>query len=490
MSYFIISLDSGTTSARAVLFDEAGEAVAIEQKEVEQIFPESGWVEHDPMEILEAQTEVLDALLALSVSSTKPVIALGITNQRETAVVWDRETGKPVYNAIVWQDKRTAEVCAELKSGGLGAYCKKATGLVLDPYFSGTKIQWILDKVEGARDRAERGELCFGTVDSWLLWNLTGGEIHATDVSNASRTLLYNIVDMCWDKHMLSVLNIPRAILPEVRESASVFGLHKGIPIAAIMGDQQSALFGGTCFTPGTAKNTYGTGCFMLMNTGSKISDTPSGLLNTVAWQIGGETTYALEGSVFVAGAALQWLRDGLGIIEKTSDSEEIARREAELHEDSSVIVVPAFAGLGTPYWDMNAKGSIMGLTRDTGAGAITRATLESLAYSSMDVLKAMQEDSGISLFTLQVDGGASANNYLMQFQADLLGVGIERPACVERTAAGVAYMAALTMGEKTLPELKTMRSIDSTFTPSKPVEWRETKSKLWEDAVNRVRTE
>ncbi len=486
MSYFIISLDSGTTSARAVLFNEHGDVVSLEQKEFTQIYPKSGWVEHDPLEILEAQTEVLNNLL---LNNQVPILAIGLTNQRETTIVWDRETGKPVYNAIVWQDKRTSEACVKLKESGLSNYCKKATGLVLDPYFSGTKIAWILDNVEGTRARAELGELCFGTVDTWLLWNLTDGAVHATDPSNASRTLLYNINTMDWDDRMLEALNIPRSILPEVKESSSIFGTHNDIPIAAIMGDQQSALFGQTCFTPGTAKNTYGTGCFMLMNTGSAIPETPSGLLNTVAWQIGGETTYALEGSVFVAGAAMQWLRDELNLISSTPESETIATSEAESNPDSQVIVVPAFAGLGTPYWDMDARGAVLGLTRDSGSSSIVRATLESLAYQSMDVLKAMQEDSGISLFTLQVDGGASANNYLMQFQADLLGVSIERPKSVESTATGVALMASVTMGEKVLAELKCTKEVDRVFSPEKSVGWREERTALWEDAIKRVRT-
>ena len=486
MSYFIISLDSGTTSTRAVLFNESGSVEAIEQREFSQIYPKPGWVEHDPLEILESQTQVLDSLLS---NSTNPILALGITNQRETTVVWDRKTGEPVYNAIVWQDKRTSEFCEELKASGLGAYCKKVTGLILDPYFSGTKVAWILDNIEGARDRAERGELCFGTIDTWLLWNLTGGEVHATDPSNASRTLLYNISTMSWDDRMLDVLSIPKEILPEVKASASVFGMYKGIPIAAIMGDQQSALFGQTCFKPGTAKNTYGTGCFMLMNTGSALPESPSGLLNTIAWQIGGEVVYALEGSVFVAGAAMQWLRDGLKIIDKSSDSEEIAYKHAEEQPDSQVMVVPSFAGLGTPYWDMNARGAVWGLTRDTDSNALIRATLESLAYQSMDVLKAMQDDSGISLFTLNVDGGASANNYLMQFQSDLLGVNIERPKSVESTAAGVALMASITIGKKTLAEVKCTREIDQVFLPEKSVEWRERKAEVWADVISRVRT-
>ena len=486
MSYFIISLDSGTTSARAVLFNEAGEVVELEQKEFTQIYPKPGWVEHDPLEILEAQTEVLTDL---QLKHDLPILAMGITNQRETTIVWDKKTGEPVYNAIVWQDKRTSETCVKLKESGLSQYCKKATGLVLDPYFSGTKIAWILDNVEGARARAESGELCFGTVDTWLLWNLTDGTVHATDPSNASRTLLYNIETMDWDDRMLNALKVPRAILPDVKESASVFGTHDGIPIAAIMGDQQSALFGQTCFTPGTAKNTYGTGCFMLMNTGSAIPETPSGLLNTVAWQIGGVTTYALEGSVFVAGAAMQWLRDGLKFISSSPESEAIASSHADSSPDSQVIVVPAFAGLGTPYWDMDARGAVLGLTRDSDSNALIRATLESLAYQSMDVLKAMQEDSGISLFTLQVDGGASVNNYLMQFQADLLGVSIERPKSVESTALGVALMASVTMGEKVLAELKCTVEADRIFSPEKSVEWRSQKTALWEDAIKRVRT-
>jgi glycerol kinase len=489
MSQYIISLDSGTTSSRAILFNEEGEPVVIEQKEFTQIFPEPGWVEHDPLEILSSSTEVLSALLASPEAQKGQVLAMGITNQRETTVVWDRATGEPIYNAIVWQDKRTSEACQELRASGLSEYCKQATGLVLDPYFSGTKIAWILDNVDGAREKAERGELCFGTVDSWLLWHLTGGEVHATDVSNASRTLLFNIRTLEWDQHMLSALNVPEAMLPEVKESASVFGTYEGIPIAAIMGDQQSALFGQTCFTPGTAKNTYGTGCFMLMNTGETITETSTGLLNTIAWQIGGKVTYALEGSVFVAGAAMQWLRDGLEILDDTSLSSEISARHAADHPESTTIVVPAFSGLGTPYWDMDARGAIYGLTHDSGRAALIRATLESLAFQSMDVLQAMQEDSGISLFALQVDGGASANDYLMQFQADLLGVRIERPSHVECTAAGVAFMAYLTMGEKSLPELKCLRTVDTTFSPAKPLEWRAAKAAVWAEAIKRTRT-
>jgi glycerol kinase len=490
----IISLDSGTTSARAVLFNEDGECLAIVQKEFTQFFPDPGWVEHDPVELFEVQMEVLEELLTKEEARSGEIVGMGITNQRETVVVWDKATGEPVYNAIVWQDKRTVEACQELRASGLSDYCKQVTGLVIDPYFSGTKVAWVLDNVDGARERAERGELCFGTVDSWLLWNLTGGKVHATDVSNASRTLMFNIRTLKWDEGMLRALNVPAALLPEVKESGSVFGEYVSrelgsVPIAAIMGDQQSALFGQACFTPGTAKNTYGTGCFMLMNTGSAIPDSPSGLLNTIAWQVGGKVVYALEGSVFVAGAAMQWLRDGLEILEDVGESSAIAARHAKSHGDSSVVVVPAFSGLGTPYWDMNARGAVFGLTHDSSREALIRATLESLAFQSMDVLQSMQEDSGISLFTLQVDGGASANEYLMQFQSDLLGVSIERPVVVQSTAAGVAFMAAHVLGLKSIPEIKCMREVGKVFTPEKNVEWRESRAVVWSDAVARVRT-
>jgi glycerol kinase len=492
MSDFIISIDQGTSSTRAVLFNSKGKVFEIAQTEITQIYPQPGHVEHDPIEILNSTYEVLEEILEHDSLKGSKVLAMGITNQRETVVVWDKSTGKPIYNAIVWQDKRTSDICDDLRASGLAEYTKQSTGLMLDPYFSGTKVAWILDHVEGARDRAERGELCFGTIDCWLLFNFTGGSVHATDVSNASRTLLFNIKSMDWDSKMLNFLRVPKEILPDVRPSASIFGhyesgSHGSIPIAAILGDQQSALFGQCCFTPGTAKNTYGTGCFMLMNTGSEIPDTPSGLLNTVAWQIDGVTTYALEGSVFIAGAALQWLRDGLEILEDVAQSSSIAQADSEKNPYSSLVVVPAFAGLGTPYWDMHARGAIFGLTRDTDRNSIIRATLESLAFSTQDVLNAMQEDSGISLFKLQVDGGASANDYLMQFQANLLGVSVERPALLESTAAGVAFMAALSMGAVTQGELLEIKKSDRTFDPQKSVGWRKERSEVWSNAVGRT---
>lgn len=492
MSDFIISLDQGTTSSRAILFSVEGTLLAKAQTEITQIFPKQGWVEHDPIEILNTTYDVLQEIFEHELLSNGRVVGIGITNQRETTVVWDRKTGLPLYNAIVWQDKRTSQACDELKNSGLEEYVKSVTGLFIDPYFSGTKVAWILDHVDGARERAVRGELCFGTIDSWLLYNLTGKEVHATDFSNASRTMLFNINSLKWDEKMLKVLNVPIQILPKVFPSSGVFGHYESnshglIPISAIMGDQQSALFGQGCLTPGSAKNTYGTGCFMLMNTGKEIPSTPSGLLNTIAWQIDGVTTYALEGSVFIAGAALQWLRDGIGIIEDITLSSDIAKQESSLSPDSTLIVVPAFAGLGTPYWDMHARGAIFGLTRDSGRPALIRATLESLAYQSYDVLSAMQEDSGISLFKLQVDGGASANDYLMQFQADLLGVSIERPSNLESTAAGVAYMASLTLGRLTLQDISKLRKVENVFESEKSLDWREDRVKKWKDAIGRT---
>lgn len=492
MSDFIVSIDQGTSSTRAVLLDSKGKVFAMAQTEFTQIYPQPGYVEHDPMEILDSMYQVLGEILKHESLLGSEVLAMGITNQRETVVVWDKSTGKPIYNAIVWQDKRTADICDELRASGLAEYTKQTTGLVLDPYFSGTKVAWILDHVAGARTRAESGELCFGTIDSWLLYHLTDGKVHATDVSNASRTLMFNIKSMEWDSKMLHFLRVPREILPEVRPSASMFGhyasaSHGSIPIAAILGDQQSALFGQCCFTPGTAKNTYGTGCFMLMNTGTQIPDTPSGLLNTVAWHIDGVTTYALEGSVFVAGAALQWLRDGLDILEDVARSSSIAQADSELNPHSSVVVVPAFAGLGTPYWDTHARGAIFGLTQDTDRKAIIRATLESLAFSTQDVLNAMQEDSGISLMKLQVDGGAAANDYLMQFQANLLGVSVVRPALIESTAAGVAFMAAISMGVVTQADLLETKSVDRVFDAQQSLEWRKERSEVWSNALGRT---
>ena len=415
------------------------------------------------------------------------VLAMGITNQRETTVIWDRKTGEPVYNALVWQDKRTASICEDLRKQGLADYCKENTGLVIDSYFSGTKIKWILDAVEGAREKADNGDLCFGTIDTWLLWNLTKGSSHATDYSNASRTLIYNIKELQWDEKMLEALQIPKSILPEVKDSASYFGVYESadgaIPITAIIGDQQSALFGQACFEKGMAKNTYGTGCFLLMNTGYEIQESPSGLLNTIAWGVDGKITYALEGSVFVAGAAIQWLRDGLQLIDDAKETQGIS----EETEDKDVYVVPAFAGLGTPYWDMYSRGAIFGLTRDTGKDHIVKATLESLAYQSKDVLDAMQKDSGISLKKLQVDGGACANNYLMQFQADILDVEIERPNLIESTAIGAAYLAAYAIGLWSMEEIKEKRKVDKVFSSVKEDTWRKARSNRWDEAVKRT---
>jgi len=487
MSKFIIALDQGTTSSRAVLFDDKGTCLAIKQKEFPQLFPQQAWVEHDPKEIWESQEAVLKEVLELPEVKLGEVLAMGITNQRETTVIWDRITGEPIYNALVWQDKRTAPICEELRKQGLVDYCKENTGLIIDSYFSATKIKWILDHVEGAREKAERGDLCFGTIDTWLLWKLTNGKSHATDYSNASRTMIYNIKDLQWDEKMLTALEIPKAILPEVKDSASDFGIYESsngsIPITAMIGDQQSALFGQACFEKGMAKNTYGTGCFLLMNTGAEIQDSPSGLLNTIAWGLDGKITYALEGSVFVAGAAIQWLRDGLQLITDAKDTQAIA----ETTIDKDVYVVPAFAGLGTPYWDMYSRGAIFGLTRDTGKDHIVKATLESLAYQSKDVLDAMQKDSGIQLKKLQVDGGACANNYLMQFQADVLGVAIERPEMIESTAIGAAYLAAFAIGLWSMEEIHEKRKIDKVFSTVKDATWRAAKSKRWDEAVKRT---
>lgn len=487
MSKFIIALDQGTTSSRAVLFDDKGNCLAIKQKEFSQIFPQQAWVEHCPKEIWNSQEQVLKEILSLPEVQEGEVLAMGITNQRETTVIWNRKTGEPIYNALVWQDKRTANTCEDLRSNGLSGYCKENTGLVIDSYFSGTKIKWILDHVEGARAKAENGDLCFGTIDSWLLWNLTNGVVHASDYSNASRTLIYNIKTLNWDDKMLTALQIPKGILPKVQPSSSHFGEYKyhdiAIPITAMIGDQQAALFGQACFEKGMVKNTYGTGCFLLMNTGDEIKESPSGLLNTIAWGIDGKVTYALEGSVFVAGAAIQWLRDGLQIIDDAQETNRIA----ENTEDKDVFVVPAFAGLGTPYWDMYSRGAIFGLTRDTGKDHIIKATLESLAYQSKDVLDAMQKDSGIQLKKLQVDGGACANEYLMQFQSDLLNVEIERPELVESTAVGAAYMAAYTICLWSKEEILAKRKVNKLYSPVRASDWRLTKSKRWNEAVKRT---
>ncbi len=450
MSQYILALDQGTTSSRAIVFDHTGAIVATAQKEFTQLFPQPGWVEHDPMEIWSTQLGVAAEAISKAGLVTADIAAIGITNQRETTVVWNRATGKPVYHAIVWQDRRTAAYCDELKAAGWEPMVKQNTGLVIDAYFSGTKIKWILDHVPGAREKAENGELCFGTIDSWLLWNLTNGNVHATDISNASRTMLCNIHTGEWDTQLLQMLNIPPGILPQIRSSSEVFGYTSGnfsnakIPVAGIAGDQQSALFGQLCTRPGMVKNTYGTGCFMLMNTGDKPVLSNNNLLTTVAWKINDVTQYALEGSVFIAGAVTQWLRDGLGIIRTAAEIETLA---AKVEDNGGVYLVPAFVGLGAPYWEQNARGTITGLTRGATAAHIARAALESIAYQTMDVLKAMEQDAGIAITELRVDGGATANNLLMQFQSDILQTKVLRPVISETTALGAAYLAGLAVG-------------------------------------------
>lgn len=488
---YVLALDQGTTSSRAILFDQSSKIVGIAQKEFTQIYPKPGWVEHDPMEIWGTQSGV--ALEVLETTGIRPqeIVAIGITNQRETTIVWDKNTGKPVYNAIVWQDRRTAGICDELKERGLESYIRETTGLVVDAYFSGTKVKWILDHVKGAREKAEKGELLFGTVDSWLIWNLTGGNVHVTDYSNASRTLLYNIKDLKWDEKLLRELDIPTSMLPEVKPSSEIYGVTDPrtfwgaeIPIAGVAGDQQAALFGQACFEPGTAKNTYGTGCFMLMNTGEKAVASKSGLLTTIAWGLDGKVEYALEGSIFIAGAAVQWLRDGLKFIDSASDSEYYA---SKVKDTDGVYVVPAFAGLGAPYWDMYARGAIFGLTRGTKKEHIVRATLDSLAYQTKDVLGAMEADSGIQLQALRVDGGAVANNLLMQFQADILGVKVERPKLTETTAMGAAYLAGLATNFWNKEEIANNSNLDTIFEPQMNEEERTTLYKGWKKAVTRT---
>ncbi len=484
---YIISLDQGTTSSRAVLFDEKGSIVNISQKEFTQIFPKSGWVEHDPNEILSSQLDVLKQLITENKIAATDIVAIGITNQRETTIIWDKDTGEPIYNAIVWQDKRTANICEALKSEGLESYVKTTTGLVIDSYFSGTKIKWVLDNVDGARAKAEKGDLLFGTVDTWLVWNLTNRKNHVTDYSNASRTMVYNIKSLQWDEKMLNALDIPASLLPEVKPSAYHFGDYEldgvKIPIAGIAGDQQAALFGQACFEVGEAKNTYGTGCFMLMNTGEELQYSKNGLLTTIAWGIDDKVYYALEGSVFIAGAAVQWLRDGLEIIASAAESEKFA---AAVEGDNPVYVVPAFAGLGAPYWDMYARGAVFGLTRDTGKNHLIKATLESLAYQTKDIITAMQEDSGVTLSELKVDGAACANNLLMQFQADILGQNVERPQVIESTAMGAAFLAGITVGLWKKEDIINNRKIDKEFKSSFGDSRRAKLYAGWQKAVKR----
>jgi glycerol kinase len=487
-SGYILAIDQGTTSSRTVLFDGYGKISGMVQQEFRQYFPQPGWVEHDPQEILKTQLYTLRTVLQDNGINPREVKAIGVTNQRETAVVWDRSTGQPVHPAIVWQDKRTAPTCEALKQQGMEDYVRENTGLVIDSYFSATKVKWILDNVEGARTKAEKGELAFGTIDTWLIWNMTGGKVHATDYSNASRTMLYNIIKLEWDETMLRELDIPRSLLPEVKPSAADFGTFEingvHIPIRGVAGDQQAALFGQACFEPGMAKNTYGTGCFMLMNTGTKIQQSQNGLITTIAWGLDDKVEYALEGSVFIAGAAVQWLRDSLHLIDQSKDSEYFA---AKALGSNDVYVVPAFAGLGAPYWDMYARGAIFGLTRDTGKDHLIKATLESLAYQTRDILQAMQDDSGITLATLKVDGGACANNILMQFQSDILGAQVERPKVVESTALGAAYLAGIQVGLWKKEDIGRNRAVEKCFVPSMDANQREKLYRGWKKAVERT---
>jgi len=489
---YIVALDQGTTSSRAVVLDKAANIVSVSQKEFTQIYPQAGWVEHDPMEIWATQSSTLVEAIAKAGITSDQVAGIGITNQRETTIVWDRNTGKPIYNAIVWQCRRTADICEQLKARNLEDYVRENTGLVLDPYFSGTKVKWILDNVEGAREKAEKGELAFGTVDTWLIWNMTQGRVHVTDYTNASRTMLFNIKDLCWDEKMLQELNIPASMLPEVRSSSEVYGQTniggKGgtrIPIAGIAGDQQAALFGQMCVNAGEAKNTYGTGCFLLMNTGKEQVTSQNGLLTTLACGPTGEVAYALEGAVFMGGASIQWLRDEMGLVDDAKDSEYFATK---VDSSNGVYVVPAFTGLGAPYWNAHARGTILGLTRGSNSNHVIRATLESIAYQTRDVLDAMTADSGIKLAALNVDGGAVANNFLMQFQSDLLATDVVRPKVTEVTALGSAYLAGLAVGFwNSIDDVKNVAEIDRTFTADGDEEKRERRYSGWKRAVKAV---
>ncbi|MGL4484903.1 MAG: glycerol kinase GlpK [Anaerovoracaceae bacterium] len=523
MQKYILALDQGTTSSRCIIYNKKGESVSSAQKEFTQIYPKEAWVEHDPIEILNSQLEVAKLALEKAELRAENIAAIGITNQRETVVVWDKNTGKPVHNAIVWQCRRTADYCKELRNKGFSEIFRNKTGLVIDAYFSGTKLKWIFDNVRGTREKAEKGELLFGTIDTWLIWNLTEGKLHITDYSNASRTLMFNIRTLKWDDEILELFNIPKTMLPEVKESSEIYGyvnsdiLFKNliknetskknsinnifnnntnekdfdcynysnktlIPISGIAGDQQAALFGQTCFNKGESKNTYGTGCFLLMNTGSEPVSSKNGLLTTIAWKINGKVTYAIEGSVFVAGAAVQWLRDEMEILKNAKDSEEMALM---VEDTQGVVVVPAFVGMGAPHWNPYAKGAIFGLTRGANKCHLTRATLESLALQSMDLLSAMIEDTGIEIENLNVDGGASANDFLMQFQADILDKTVERPKCVETTSLGAAYLAGLAVGYwKDLEEIENSHQVDKFFNSKMSDFERKDKIKDWEKAV------
>lgn len=486
---YILALDQGTTSSRAILFDEKGSILHSAQQEFQQHFPQSGWVEHNAEEIWSSILSCIATALSTKNIDSNQIAGIGITNQRETTVVWDKTTGKPIYNAIVWQSRQTNAICEELKANGYNDLFRDKTGLLIDAYFSGTKVKWILDNVEGAREKAEAGDLLFGTIDTWLIWKLTGGKVHVTDYSNASRTLMYNIYDLKWDEELLNILGVPASMLPEVRPSSEVYGYTEealffgsAVPIAGAAGDQQAALFGQACFEEGMVKNTYGTGCFMLMNTGEKAVKSENGLLTTLAWGLDGKVTYALEGSIFVAGSAIQWLRDGLRMFRSAADSEQYAER---VESTDGVYVVPAFVGLGTPYWDSDVRGAVFGLTRGTSKEHFVRATLESLAYQTKDVLSAMEADANIPLTKLRVDGGAVANNFLMQFQADLLNVPVDRPVINETTALGAAYLAGIAVGFwKSTDEISEYWNLERQFTPYMDESLREEIYAGWKKAV------
>ena len=493
MKKYILALDQGTSSSRAIVFDENGQTKAVAQKEFTQIFPKPGWVEHNPMEIWSSQASVIaEAITSIDINGLD-IAAIGITNQRETTIVWDAETGEPVYNAIVWQDRRTSEYCDMLKERGLTDTIRNKTGLIIDAYFSATKIRWILENVPYAREKADQGKLRFGTVDTWLIWMLTRGEVHVTDVSNASRTMIYNIHDLCWDKELLDLFGIPESMMPQVKSSSEVYGYTKTtlfaheVPIAGIAGDQQAALFGQMCTEPGAVKNTYGTGCFLLMNSGEKPITSSNNLLTTIAWKIGDKVTYALEGSIFVAGSVVQWLRDGLGIISSSSEVEALA---ASVPDNGGVYFVPALTGLGAPYWDQYAKGSLYGISRGTTAAHIARAALEGIAFQTMDIVNAMQKDAGVELAELKVDGGASRNNLLMQFQADILGTSVIRPQVTETTALGAAYLAGLAVGYwESIDHIKSQWAVDRAFAPTAPSDEVAALKSGWANAIGRTLT-
>ena len=493
MKKYLMALDQGTTSSRCIIFDKQGNIVSMAQREFEQYFPQSGWVEHDADEIWASQASVMAEVMAKSSITASELAAIGITNQRETTIVWEKDTGKPVYHAIVWQCRRTADYVETLKAEGFDKVIREKTGLIVDPYFSATKIKWILENVDGAKERAKRGELLFGTVDTWLLYKLTKGRVHATDVTNASRTMLYNIHELCWDKELLEKFDIPECMLPEVKDSSYVYGntdaglIGAEVPIAGIAGDQQAALYGQCCFNEGECKNTFGTGCFLLLNTGSKAAISKNGLLTTIAIGIDGKIQYALEGSVFVAGAAIKWLRDEMHLINDAAETEKMAVKAGD---SGGVYVVPAFTGLGAPYWDAYARGAVFGLSRGVNDKQFVRATLESLAYQSLDVIRAMEEDTGIRVSSLKVDGGASANNYLMQFMADILNGTIKRPVVAETTALGAAYLAGLAVGfYKDNEEIRQNWQIDKEYVASLEDEKREALYSGWKDCVRRIRT-